>query len=212
MVDAEGRSAAHTGERCVAAAGHSTDDGVSVQANMMERDTVWPSMLEAYRNATGHLADRLLAALRAAEGEGGDIRGRQSAALLVVPRAGQPWTRTVDVRVDAHAAPLDELERLLSLARAYEGSGNAGDLSTEGKMDGALRSHEAASALAPDDPQIAFWHALGLLGTGRMEDARPFFGQARNANPRYATYLRRMAEAGIVPNVPQIFDAVLPLD
>jgi uncharacterized Ntn-hydrolase superfamily protein len=211
MVDAGGRSAAHTGDGCVAAAGHLTESDVSVQANMMERDSVWPAMLAAYRGASGDLADRLLVALRAADAEGGDIRGRQSAALLVVPGSGPPWAKTFDLRVEDHRAPLDELERLLRLARAYDASSRAGDLAGEGRMDEAVALDDRASSLAPDDPQIAFWHGLTLLGAGRMDEARPFFEQASGANPRFADYLRRLAAAGVFPNVPEIFDAVLPV-
>src|SRR5438876_151854 len=98
MLDANGSVAAFTGSGCVAEAGSAPGDGVSAQANMMERDTVWGAMLEAYSGAAdADLADRLLAALRAAEGEGGDMRGRQSAALLVVPAKGDAWTRRFDL-------------------------------------------------------------------------------------------------------------------
>ena len=211
MVDATGRTASRTGERCVAAAGHVAGEGVTAQANMMERDTVWPAMLDAFLAAIGDLADRLLVALRAADREGGDIRGRQSAALLIVPASGPAWTRAFDIRVEDHRAPLDELERLLRLARAYRANDRSGDLATEGRMDEAVRLQEEASSLAPDDPQLAFWHGITLLGAGRMEDARPFFEQARQANPRYAEYLRRLGAAGVFPNVPEIFDAVLPV-
>jgi len=116
MVDADGRAACWTGTRCVAAAGHATADNLAVQANMMERATVWPAMVEAYLGATGSFEGRLLAALRAAEREGGDIRGRQSAALLISGTPAEPaWLRAVDVRVDDHPAPLDELERRLQV-------------------------------------------------------------------------------------------------
>ena len=120
MVDSSGRAAAYTGARCVFAAGHITAANLSVQANMMERATVWPAMVEAYQTTAGPLADRMLAALRAAEAEGGDVRGRQSAALLVVPGSGPAWATTYDLRVEDDRAPLDELDRLLRLARAYE--------------------------------------------------------------------------------------------
>ena len=120
IVDSAGRTAVHTGGGCVEAAGHLTGPGVTVQANMMERQTVWPAMLTAYETAAGDLADRLMAALWAAEGEGGDVRGRQSAAILVVPgRAGaQPWETRFDLHVDDSRTPLAELDRLLTVARA----------------------------------------------------------------------------------------------
>ena len=125
MVDASGNAAAHTGSRCVRYASHLVGDGVAAQANMMERSTVPAAMLAAFGGTDGDLAARLLAALVAAEGEGGDVRGRQSAALVVAPGAGdgstpQPWARRFDVRVEDHRSPVDELARVLSVARAYE--------------------------------------------------------------------------------------------
>ena len=114
MVDRGGAVAAWTGPKCIQAAGHATGKGYSVQANLMDRPTVWPAMARAYESADGDFAARLLAALEAAEREGGDIRGRQSAALLIVraESTGRPWEdRLVDLRVDDHAAPLPELRR-----------------------------------------------------------------------------------------------------
>ena len=118
IVDASGRSGAHTGARCVTESGHLTFDDLAVQANMMERSTVWPAMAEAYESTRGALADRLMAALRAAEAEGGDVRGRQSAALLVVPAAGPGWATRYDLRVEDDRSPPHELARVLRVARA----------------------------------------------------------------------------------------------
>jgi uncharacterized Ntn-hydrolase superfamily protein len=214
LVDAEGRSAAHTGTRCVPAAGHLTTDDASVQANMMERDTVWPAMLDAYRNAAGDLADRLLSSLRAAEAEGGDIRGRQSAALLVVPGGADaaPWARRLDLRVEDHAAPLDELERLVRMSRAYSLLARGGDLARDGRFEESAETLDQAARLAPDDPQVAFWHGLGLAGVGRVDEAREEMERARAANPRFARFLRRFPASGMLPDMPELFDALLPLD
>src|SRR5256886_1660856 len=139
LVDATGNVAAHTGARCIPAAGHRTGDGLSCQANLMEKDSVWDAMYEAYVSDQGDLAERLLAALDAAEADGGDIRGRQSAALLVVPAEGEAWRTRFDVRVDDHVEPLRELRRLLTLARAYELAERA---------DAALAADADATALA----------------------------------------------------------------
>jgi uncharacterized Ntn-hydrolase superfamily protein len=202
MVDASGRAAAFTGARCVEAAGHVTFEGLSVQANMMERPTVWPAMAEAYRSSDGALADRLLAALRAAEAEGGDVRGRQSAALLVVPASGPAWASRYDLRVEDYRAPLDELDRLLRLARAYEAFDRSQEPAMAGDLQTAAAVMDEAHALAPDDDQITLWTALILGGAGRVEEAQRLFADARRAEPRGAEHLRRFLAAGHLP--PQV--------
>lgn len=199
MVDASGRSSAFTGARCVVAAGHLTFENLSVQANMMERPTVWPAMAEAYRAADGHIADRLLAALRAAEAEGGDVRGRQAAALLVVPGSGPAWATRYDLRVEDHRAPLDELDRLLRLARAYEAFDRSEEPAMAGDLQAAAAAMDEAHALAPDDDQISLWAALVFAGAGRMDEARQLYAEARRAEPRGAEHLRRFLAAGHLP-------------
>jgi uncharacterized Ntn-hydrolase superfamily protein len=209
MVDATGRSAAFTGARCVAAAGHVTADDVSIQANMMERPTVWPAMTHAFASTGGHLADRLMAALLAAEAEGGDVRGRQSAALLVVPGAGPSWATRYDLRVEDHRAPLDELARLLRVARAYEALDRSEAPAMAGDLATAARMIEEAHELAPDDDQITLWASLMIAGTGRMADARRLFAEARAAEPRGAEHLRRFLAAGHLPaQVGPLIDAL----
>ncbi len=205
MVDATGRSAAHTGARCVRFASHLTSEGLTVQANMMERDTVPAAMLAAFRASEGPLAGRLFAALRAAEGEGGDVRGRQSAALVVAPgrladgSALRPWSRLVDLRVEDHRAPLNELARLLQLADAYDAMDRAEQAASAG--DTALSSSlgERSVALAPDDDQVRLWGAVGLALSGRVEEARAAFASASAAEPRSGEHLRRFVEAGHLP-------------
>jgi uncharacterized Ntn-hydrolase superfamily protein len=199
MVDAQGRSAAHTGSRCVVAAGHVTETGQSIQANMMESDSVWPAMAGAYRSTSGELADRLMAALRAAEDEGGDVRGRQSAALLVVPASGPAWATRYDLRVEDHRAPLDELARLLRLARGYEAFDRAQERADSGDAAGAAAAMDDAHALAPDDDQISLWAALYLAGAGRLDDALRLFDAARAAEARSGEHLRRFVAAGHLP-------------
>lgn len=199
MVDGSGRSAAFTGARCVYAAGHITADGLSIQANMMERPTVWPAMADAYRSTGGHLADRLLAALRAAEAEGGDVRGRQSAALRVVPASGPAWATRYDLRVEDDRAPLDELARLLRVARAYEAFDRSETPAMAGDLASAAIAMEEAHDLAPDDDQITLWAALMVAGAGRMAEAHRLFAEARRAEPRAAEHLRRFLAAGHLP-------------
>jgi uncharacterized Ntn-hydrolase superfamily protein len=202
IVDAAGRSASWTGSRCVEAAGHLTADGVAIQANMMERSTVWPAMLEAFQGAEGPLARRLLAALRAAEGEGGDIRGRQSAALVTSGAAGEPaWTREVDLRVDEHPAPLDELERLLRVQDAYDAIDTAEELAAAGNVPAALAAWATAGELAPDDAQVAVWRALAYAAGGRLGSARPLLERATRTNPRWPEFIERLVESEVQPEL-----------
>jgi uncharacterized Ntn-hydrolase superfamily protein len=203
IVDARGRVAVHTGNRCIAAAGHATGDGYSVQANLMERDTVWGAMAGAFEGATGSLAERLLAALDAAQAEGGDIRGRQSAALLVVrgSATGKPWEdRLVDLRVEDHPEPLQELRRLLVLQRAYAHM-NAGDLAVEDNdMERAEREYGAAAALVPGNAEMLFWHAIALATAGKVQDAEPLLAKAYAIEPRWRTLVGRLPAAGLLPD------------
>jgi uncharacterized Ntn-hydrolase superfamily protein len=202
IVDADGGAASWTGRSCVAAAGHVTADGVAIQANMMERPTVWPAMLEAWQAPAVSFVDRLLAALRAAEREGGDIRGRQSAALVVSGTPDEPaWTRQYDVRVDDHRAPLDELERLVRLHLGFDALDRAEVLGRTGDGEGASRAGEEASRLAPGDGQILVWRAIGMAMGGMLEPAQAMLAEATHENPRWPEFVRRMAASGAQPEV-----------
>src|SRR5918994_2805286 len=171
MIDAQGRFEAWTGKNDIQAAGHIVGKNFSVQANLMLNDKVWPAMARAFENTRGHLSDRMLAALDAAEAAGGDIRGKQSAALIVVTGkpTGQSWKdRIFDVRVDDSADPLKELRRLVKLQRAYNHM-NAGDLAVDKKdNEGALREYSAAEKLVPDNAEMIYWHAVALVNMGRV--------------------------------------------
>ena len=165
MVDANGQVAAHTGSTTIPEAGHLVGDGFSVQANMMLKNSVWPAMAEAYRSAKGELVDRLLAALDAAEAEGGDIRGRQSAAILIVePKSsGRPWIdRIFDLRVDDAAEPLVEIRRLVAVRRAYIHMRLANEAAQRRDLDTTEREFTAAERLIGDNPEMRYWHAIVL--------------------------------------------------
>ena len=170
MVDAQGRVAAHTGKKDIQAAGQHVGKGYSVQANLMANDRVWPAMAKAFEAAKGDLAERMMAALEAAQAVGGDIRGQQSAAIIVVPGtpSGRPWAdRIFDLRVEDHPRPLEELRRLLLVARAYRHM-NAGDLAVEKKdVPGAEREYGAAMKILPDSAEVVFWYAAALAMAGR---------------------------------------------
>jgi len=169
---------------------------------MMEKPTVWPAMAKAYRNTKGDLAERMLAALDAAEAEGGDIRGRQSAAILIVSGkpSGKPWAgRLFDLRVDDHPKPLVELRRLVKLQRAYNHM-NAGDLAVEHKDNqAALREYKAAAALVPDNDEMVYWHAVALVGMGKTDDAMPMFKKLFAKEPRWRELTRRLPASGLMP-------------
>lgn len=192
MVDAAGRVAVHTGHDCIPVAGHVTGDGFSCQANMMLRETVPAAMATAFAAADDELPERLLAALEAAEGEGGDVRGRQSAAMLVVPAAGEAWATSVDLRVDDHAAPLDELRRLMGLERAYSLAVAADELVGAGDFDAAIPLYERASALAPESDELVFWAGIGLAGSD-LDAGVARIRRAAAVNPHWLVLLDRLS-------------------
>jgi uncharacterized Ntn-hydrolase superfamily protein len=202
MIDAKGRVAVHTGNLCIAEAGNETGDGFSVQANMMGKATVWPAMAKAYRDTKGDLADRLIAALRAAEAEGGDFRGRQAAAILIVPAKGEgrPWTeRTFDLRVEDHPDPVGELGRLTKLQRAYLLMNEGDGFAATGKWKEAKDAYEAAAALAPHIAELPFWKAVGMVMAGRVEEALPVFKAVFKQDPVWRDAVRRLARVKMLP-------------
>lgn len=209
IVDTQGRVAAHTGKKSIAAAGHQTGPNYSVQANLMDKATVWPAMARAFEAATGDLAERMLAALEAAENEGGDIRGRQSAALLIVKpeSSGRPWAgadRVVDLRIEDHPAPLVELRRLLRVHRAYVHM-NRGDLCAEKKdWACAVREYGAAEKLMPEQMEILFWHAVTLVTAGRPDEALPLFRKVFAREPKWAELVERLPASDLLPNDPAL--------
>jgi uncharacterized Ntn-hydrolase superfamily protein len=202
IVDASGRVATHTGAKDIPAAGHTQGEQFSVQANMMRNDRVWPAMAAAYRASKGDLAERLTAALEAAEKAGGDIRGKQSAAIVVVKAksSGKPWEdRVFDLRVDDHPAPLPELRRLITLQRAYNHM-NAGDLAAERKdNEGALREYSRAAQLAPGNAEMIFWHAVALINMGRVEEALPLFRKVYALDPSWRELAARLPGSDLLP-------------
>jgi len=206
LLDSRGRAAAYTGCRCIPCAGHIVGDGYSVQANLMLSDEVWPAMSEAFLRSTGPLTQRMLLALEAAEGAGGDIRGRQSAAMLVVRGrpTGKVWEdRLVDLRVEDHPEPLLELGRLLKVHRAYEHM-NDGDLALEkGEMQEAMRQYSAAEELFPQNDEMMFWHAVGLANASRVEEALPLFRTVFRRNSNWKVLLPRLLPSGLLKLSPE---------
>jgi len=214
MVDAEGRAATHTGGLCIPAAGGQAGKAYAVQANLMEKATVWPAMARAYEAATGDLADRLLAALDAAQAEGGDIRGRQSAAIVVVKSrsTGRPWAdRVFDLRVEDHEDPLGELRRLVRLQRAYNHMSAGDDCVAVADWACAEREYGAARSLEPAHAEMAFWYGVALATAGKLEAARPLFAQAFAADPHWRELVRRLPDVKQLPKDPQLLDAILSI-
>ncbi len=244
FIDAQGRVAAWTGAKDIPAAGdivgvpaqarvverkiegapadgevHIGED-FSVQANMMLNDKVWPAMAAAFRDAKGELVDRMLAALDAAQAVGGDARGRQSAALIIVKSksTGKPWQdRIFDLRVDDADYPLKELRLLVALQRAYNHM-NAGDLATEhGDKEGALREYGAAEKIASGTPgilpsrlnEMRYWHAVALTNMGRLEQALPIFRRVFAADKNWVLMTGRLPKVGQLPDSPKVIERIL---
>jgi uncharacterized Ntn-hydrolase superfamily protein len=200
MIDATGHAVVHTGKLCIEAAGHIVGDGFTVQANMMVDDTVWPAMERAYTAAEGDLADRMLAALDAAQAAGGDIRGQQSAAMLVVEgvRSDKPWRAMAELRVEDHERPLDELRRLLRLKRAYAIADAGDDAAGAGEIAKARARYERALELAPENAEIQFWAGITLFRQGEEGEAGAALRRAFALAPSFADLVPRLVPLGLV--------------
>jgi uncharacterized Ntn-hydrolase superfamily protein len=212
FVDASGNAAAHTGGGCIPAAGHHIGAGYTTEANLMLSSEVPDAMARAFEASSGPLAERLLTALDAAQAVGGDIRGKQSAAVLVVrgKRSDKPWTdRLVDLRVEDSDHPLKELHRVLGLARAYDLMNEGDEAVAAGKMEDALRDYSAAEAMVPENDEFVFWHAVTLVGNGRTEDSLPVFARSFRMNPSWMLLVPRLVEVGQLPKTPGLVEKIL---
>jgi uncharacterized Ntn-hydrolase superfamily protein len=193
ILDGNGRVAVHVGEACIPAAGFAAGEGFSAQANMVDSERVWESMAESFERSEGPLAERLIDALDAAEAAGGDWRGRQAGGIIVVAAEGEPWAREVDVRVDDHDDPLGELRRLVRLRQAY----------------GAMRGPPG-----PDEEDLAVLQELdrtlarifGLTATGQVTEARELFQPLLDAEPRWADFVRSLADRGLLPHAAELLE------
>jgi len=201
VVDAQGNVAAHTGSGCVPEAGHTVGVGYSAQANLMLNADVWPAMAAAYETSQGPLAERLVAALEGAQRAGGDIRGKQSAALIVVraQSTGHSWEdRLVDLRVEDHQTPVAEIKRLLRVHRAYEHMNN-GDLALEaGDVEGALDAYQTAQEMFPGNLEMRYWHAVSLANLGRVEEALPMLAEVFAQDSHWRTLTARLPSVGLL--------------
>jgi len=212
MVDAAGNVAAWTGPKCIRAAGDAQGKAFSTQANLMDQATVWPAMARAYESSTGDFADRLLAALDAAQSAGGDIRGRQSAALLIVrgSSTGRPWDdRLVDLRVDDAAEPIVELRRLVTLHRAYDEMNQGDAAAAVADWDAAVGHYSTAAKMAPEIAELPFWQAATLFMAGKEDEAMPIFKDVFAREERWARLVPRLPASGLLPDDPKKIAKIL---
>ena len=212
MIDIKGNVAAHTGSRCIKYAGHIVGENYSVQANMMANGTVPKAMAVAFEKTKGDLADRMMAALEAAEAEGGDIRGKQSAAMVIV--SGEPsgveWKDTkLNLRIEDHPTPLIELKRLIRVHRAYQHA-NMGDhyMETE-EIDKALIEYSKAAEYYPENPELPYWSAIALANVGRLEEALPVFRSVFQRNPDLKTMTPRLVKSGLLPDDKSLISKIM---
>ncbi len=212
MIDIKGNVAAHTGSRCIKYAGHIIGKNYSVQANMMANGTVPKAMAVAFEKTKGDLADRMMAALEAAEAEGGDIRGKQSAAMVIV--SGEPsgvdWKDTkLSLRIEDHPTPLIELKRLIRVHRAYQHA-NMGDhyMETE-EIDNALIEYSKAAEYYPENAELPYWSAIALANGGRLEEALPVFQSVFERNPDLRTMTPRLIKSGLLPDDENLINKIM---
>lgn len=212
MVDAQGRVAVHTGNRCIAEAGHRAGDQFSVQANLMEKSTVWAAMARAYESTAGDLAERMISALEAAQKEGGDIRGKQSAAILIVKpeSSGLPYRdKVMELRVEDHPEPVAELRRLAQVHRAYEYMNKGDELITVGDVKGAVEAYGKAARMLPDNPEVLFWAAITMITAGNDEEAMGFFKRVFAADEKWMEVVRRLPASGLLPDDKKLVEKIL---
>jgi uncharacterized Ntn-hydrolase superfamily protein len=214
VLDSKGRVASYTGKNCVPAAGNLIGDNFSVQANLMLNDRVWPAMAEAFKTEKGPLAERMVAALEAGRKAGGDIRGKQSAALMVFKgrSSDKPWEdKLIDLRVEDNPEPIKELKRVLKVYRAYEHM-NQGDLAVEkGNMKKAMEEYSAAEKMFPGNEEMKYWHAVTLANNGRVSDSLPIFKEVFSANTNWKTLTPRLVPVGLLKVSTEDLNKILSL-
>lgn len=212
MIDRNLVIAAHTGAKCISEAGHQIGKNYSVQANLMRNNTVWGAMAKAFEETPGDIAEKMMAALEAAENEGGDIRGMQSAAMVVVTGkpTGLPWRdRNVDIRVDDSPQPLVELRRLLNISRAYRHMDKGDEFITAKDFEKANAEYARAAELAPGNPEILFWHAVTLVTAGEIERSLPIFKEVFQADSSWRTLVPRLVNSDLLPNDKKLIERIM---
>lgn len=212
MIDIHGNVAAHTGKNCIPEAGHIIGKGYSCQANLMLKDTVWRAMANAFENTPGELVERLLAALEAAEREGGDIRGRQSAAIIVAKmEKTERWWEGIlyNLRVEDHPDPVRELNRLVKLNQAYNHMNRGDFLLTENKVNEAMEAYTKAMNMYPNNAEMIFWPAVTLASTGKVEESLPLFKKVFELDYNWAILVPRLPGVGQLPDDDELIEKIL---
>lgn len=212
IVDAKGNSAAYTGSKCIPEAGHIVGDNYCVEANLMLSNLVWSEMSKAFESSDGPLAERLIAALEAAQNVGGDIRGQQSAAILVVKgeAKGKLWEdRYIDLRVEDHPEPIKEIKRLLKVFRAYEHMNN-GDLAVEkNDMKLAMEHYSAAMKMFPENLEMKYWTAVTLVNNGQLNEALPMFKEIFASDYNWRKLTPRLIKVGMLNADEKILEKII---
>jgi uncharacterized Ntn-hydrolase superfamily protein len=212
MIDIHGNVTVHTGKSCIPEAGHITGKGYSCQANLMLKDTVWKAMAEAYENTPGELAERLLAALEAAQREGGDIRGRQSAAIMVaqIGETERWWEGILyNLRVEDHPEPVKELKRLVKLNQAYNHMNRGDEFLTENKVNEAMEAYTKAMNMYPENAEMIFWPAVTLVTIGRVNESLPLFKKVFALDSNWAILVPRLPKVGQLPDDDELIKKIL---
>ena len=212
MIDVHGNVAVHTGKKCIQYAGHATGDNFSVQANLMLNDNVWVAMAQTYHNTSGALEERLLKVLEAAQATGGDLRGKQSAAMIVVAAksTGRPWKdRIIDLHVEDHPAPLQELRRLMKIRKAYRHMNRGDHAFEQNHVQKAVNEYGAAQALFPENPEMKFWLAVSLVNAGRVDNALPIFKRVFNQDKNWHLLVPRLSAVDLLPSDQAVIGKIL---
>ncbi len=212
MLDSTGQVTAHTGAKCLPEAGDVQGNGFSAQANLMSSREVWPAMASAFRKSSGPLSSRLMLALEAAEEAGGDVRGRQSAAMLILStKAGGPeWKgRLLELRVEDNPAPLKELRRLIRVHAAYEHANRGDDFVTENRFSDALREYGLAAKEAPEIDELKFWQGVSLLDRGKVADATPLLREAFRSRKEWKKLISVLPKYGLLHVKPSVLKRLL---
>ncbi len=214
MIDSKGQVAVHTGEKCIQYAGHAIGDEFSCQANLMRNPTIWNAMQMSFEENSSKLEfpERLIAALEAGERAGGDARGRQSAALLVVSPevSANSWSgRIIDLRVEDHPQPVSELKRLLRLHRGYEWANKGDEFLSMGRFDECLKAYELASDFAPEVEELKFWQAVSLANAKKLKEATPIFKEVFEKNRDWISILKLLPKSGLLPNDRALIQAIV---
>ena len=212
MVDAIGNIAVHTGKNCIDFAGHIVGKNYTVQANLMEKSTVPEAMANAFESTSGGLADRMLAALEAAQNEGGDLRGKQSAAMLIV--SGKPTGISykdvvLDLRIEDHPTPIKELKRLIRIHKAYIHANKGDHYMETGQIELALKEYDQATEYYPENPELPFWTAVTLVGANRLDEALPIFKDVFARDPKLKVLVPRLVKSKLLPDDKDILRHVM---